>query len=184
MLTLQLAIEQSIPSRSVQTVLKTTPFSERTNKFLERSENWSRVLGHSYVGTEHLLLSAVTEENSLMNAYFKKAGISADSVKKTVAEIQKKIPSSYNTQSENQSSSSRSNEDPVPFMSDGRIQQKKSNQKNTSLLSQFSRDLTLEARNEKMDPVIGRDKEVAVMVRTLCRRTKNCLLYTSPSPRD
>lgn len=172
-LTLQLAIEQSIPARSVQTVLKTTPFSERTNKFLERSENWSKVLGHSYVGTEHLLLSAVTEENSLMNAYFKKAGISADSVKKTVAEIQKKIPSSYNTQSENQSSSSRSNEEPVPFMSDGRIQQKKSNQKKTSLLSQYSRDLTLEARNEKMDPVIGRDKEVAVMIRTLCRRTKN-----------
>ena len=168
-LTLQLAIEQSLPSRFPGSELKTVPNSDRTDKFLAQASRNAKSMNCYYVGTEHLLLAAVAEENSLVWTYFRKAGISLDQVKKSIIDVQHKIPSSA---VKNQVNSGGGNFFPsaVPFMSDGREQRK---QKQGGALQQFSRDLTGQARDGQMDPVVGRDKEIARAIQILSRRTKN-----------
>ena len=93
-LTLQLAIEQSLPSRFPDTELKTIPNSERTERFLNQAAFDAKTMQCNYVGTEHLLFAAATEERSLLWAYLKRAGISIEQVRNAIADIQRKIPSS------------------------------------------------------------------------------------------
>ncbi|MBS7241735.1 ATP-dependent Clp protease ATP-binding subunit [Treponema sp.] len=170
-LTMQLAIEQNFNSRYPDQELKTIPDSDRTSKFLKQCAFIAKAMGNDYIGTEHMVLAAVTEEHSLLWAYFKKAGISIDQIKKSISDIQRKIPSSAMNENSDDEGSNFINEKAVPFMADGSTQQKK--KKTESLLEQFSRDLTEAAREGKLDPVVGRDKEVQRAVQILSRRTKN-----------
>ncbi|MBQ0039166.1 MAG: ATP-dependent Clp protease ATP-binding subunit [Treponema sp.] len=170
-LTMQLAIEQNFHSRYPDAELKTIPNSERTEKFLNQCSFIAKAMGNNYVGTEHMVLAAITEEHSLLWTYFRKAGISVDQVKKTVSEIQKKIPSSAANSEDDADGGNFINEKAVPFMADGSSQQKK--QKPQSILEQFSRDLTQAARDGLLDPVVGREKEVLRTVQILSRRSKN-----------
>ena len=170
-LTLQLAIEQSFKSRRQDEELKSIPNSERTEKFLKQCAFVAKTIGTDYIGTEHMVLAAVTEEHSLLWSYFRKAGISIDQVKKSVVEIERKIPSSAASEDNQSDGGNFINEKAVPFMADGSAQQKK--KKNESLLDQFSRDLTVAAAEGLLDPVVGRDKEVLRTVQILSRRSKN-----------
>lgn len=170
-LTLQLAIEQSLNHRYPDSELKTIPNSERTEKFLKQCGFVAKTMDSSYIGTEHMILASITEDHSLMNAYFKKAGITVDQVKKSILEIQKKIPSSAFNDEKNASGGNFINEKAVPFMSDGSSQRKQKNP--GGLLEQFSRDLTAAAKEGMLDPVVGREKEVLRTVQILSRRTKN-----------
>ena len=170
-LTLQLAIEQSFKSRRQDEELKSIPNSERTEKFLKQCAFVAKSIGTDYIGTEHMVLAAVTEEHSLLWSYFRKAGISIDQVKKSVVEIERKIPSSAASEDNQSDGGNFINEKAVPFMADGSAQQKK--KKNESLLDQFSRDLTVAAAEGLLDPVVGRDKEVLRTVQILSRRSKN-----------
>lgn len=169
-LTLQLAIEQSVPSRFPDSELKTIPNSARTEKLLSQASFIAKVMQCSYIGTEHLLLAAATEERSLLWEYFRKAGISAEQIKKTIADVQRKIPSSAVKNADASGSGNFIGAQSVPFMSDGTSQRK---QKQAGLLAQYSCDLTLEAKDGKLDPVVGREKEVLRTVQILSRRTKN-----------
>lgn len=170
-LTMQLAIEQNLNSRQPDQSLQTIPESERTKKFLKQCAFIAKVMGNNYIGTEHMILAAVTEEHSLLWAYFRKAGISHDVIKKTISEIQKKIPSSATMDKIDSSNENFLNERSVPFMADGSSSQKK--KKSESLLDQFSCDLTDKAKQGELDPVVGRDKEVQRAVQILSRRSKN-----------
>ncbi|MGN0730205.1 ATP-dependent Clp protease ATP-binding subunit [Treponema sp.] len=168
-LTLQLAIEQSMPSHLPDTQLKTIPNSERTEKFLRQAAFDAKTMQCNYVGTEHLLFAAATEERSLLWAFLKRAGISIEQVRKTITDVQKKIPSSA-VKASSDYPAENSHGSPVPFMSDGTSQRK---QKQSGILAQFSRDLTQDARNGTLDPVVGREKEVFRTIQILSRRTKN-----------
>lgn len=170
-LTMQLAIEQSFNSRYPDAELKTIPNSERTEKFLRQCAFVAKAMDSSYIGTEHMIIAAITEDHSLLWTYFKKAGITVDQVKRAVVDIQKKLPSSALSANEENDSGNFIGEKSVPFMSDGSVQQKK--QKQTGLLDQFSRDLTQAARDGLLDPVVGRDREVLRTIQILSRRSKN-----------
>ncbi|MBP3367145.1 MAG: ATP-dependent Clp protease ATP-binding subunit [Treponema sp.] len=171
-LTLQLAIEQSVPSRLPDPQLRTIPNSARTEKILSQASFIAKVMHCSYIGTEHLLLAAATEERSLLWEYFRKAGISAEQIKKTAADVQRKIPSSA---VRNSGASSEGGNyiggQPVPLMSDGSSQRRQ--KAAGGVLAQFSRDLTQEAKDGNLDPVVGREKEVLRTIQILSRRTKN-----------
>lgn len=170
-LTMQLAIEQNFITKYPAPDLRTFPNSERTDKFLKQCAFVAKAMGNNYVGTEHMILAAVTEEHSLLWAYFKKAEISADQIKKAISEIQRKIPSSAMNQKLESDEGNFIGDNAVPFMADGSTQQKKT--KGDSILAQFSRDLTEVAKDGCLDPVVGRDKEVQRVVQILSRRTKN-----------
>lgn len=172
-LTLQLAIEQSMDAKYPSGMLLKIPTSGRTDNFLKQAAFIAKSCGNNYIGTEHIFLAAIAEENSLMNAYFKKAGISIEQARKAVFEIQKKIPSSANTPEKRSLEGNFIPDNSVPFFSDGSTKRKGRKDNQGSILDQFSRDLTKAAKDESLDPVVGRDEEVLRMVQILCRRTKN-----------
>ncbi len=169
-LTLQLAIEQSLPARAPTQDLKTIPNSSRTEKILSQAAFAAKTMQCNYVGTEHILFATITEEKSLLWAYFKKAGISAELIRKTIIDVQRKIPSSAMMDKNDSNYGNFYQGNPVPFMSDGTTMRK---QKKSSILDQFSRDLTQAAKDGALDPVVGREKEVHRTIQILSRRTKN-----------
>ncbi|MBO4404730.1 MAG: ATP-dependent Clp protease ATP-binding subunit [Treponema sp.] len=165
-LTMQLAIEQSLPSKISELEVYDLPHSERLRNVLEVAQGEASRLKLSYIGTEHLLLACVSEPSSLMQNYFKKAGVTYEQLRKTVEEVEKKVPSSA---VKNDSDFGRSGE--IPLMSDGSREREKKNK--GSFLAQYSRDLTAIAKSGSSDPVIGREDETARIIRILCRRQKN-----------
>ncbi len=165
-LTLRLSIEQNVPSRFKSEELKNVPNSERTERLLSQSSFIAKAMGCSYIGTEHLVLAASTEEKSIFWRFLKKAGISPDEVHRAVNIIRKKVPSSAMQDSDEENFS----ENFVPFSSDGREARQRKQQ---GILAQFSRDLTEQARNSNLDPVVGREKEIMRTIQILSRRTKN-----------
>ena len=162
-LTLQLSIEQNMSARLPTLELYDLPQSQRLQTLLDAASAESRFLRCDYVGTEHILLAAIGEPASLMQAYFKKAGITLEQARQVVIEVEHKVPSSAKIDEDKVGQ--------VPVMSDGGSQHKSA--KIGTVLAQFSRDLTEEARDEDADPVVGRDREIQRVIQILSRRTKN-----------
>ena len=174
-LTLQLTIEQSMPSRIPLTEVYNLPFSRRLTEIINAAGMEAQLLGCDYIGTEHLLLAMVAEKDSICQQFFMKASLSIEQLRHKVLEIERKIPSSAKTgvadTAFRPASFQNLGEGAVPLMSDGSEQRKAANK--NSILAQFSRDLTEDARSEEADPVIGRDLEIHRVIQILSRRTKN-----------
>ena len=178
LLTIQLALEQSLPVNSPVEDFSDLPPSRRLRTMLDVAAVESRALNTDYIGTEHLLLAAIREEQSITWRYFDKAGITIDQAREAVAGIERKIPSSAKTDGMKAAADALFQRlipqgKNVPQFSDGTVppQQKKNNP--NSILAQYSTDLTAEAREGNADPVVGREKEIKRVIQILSRRTKN-----------
>jgi len=126
-------------------LLGDVPPSTRAQRVLELSADEARSMGHNYIGTEHLLLGLIREGDSgLMNA-FDKQGIKISTVREEINRL----------------------------LGTGRTEVKKKVDRRTPTLDEFGRDLTSLAKEKKLDPVIGREKEIKRVIQILCRRTKN-----------
>lgn len=163
-LMLQTTIEQSLPSRLPNLDLENLPMSIRLKNLFDVAAVESKILQKDYIGTEHLLLAALREEHSLLQAFFIKAGISLDQARQYVKEIELKLPSSI-------ASMSGESETGASWNSRETVQDNKRN--GNTMLEQFGRDLNQAAKNDELDSVIGREKEIQRLVQTLSRRTKN-----------
>ena len=152
---MQLEIEKSIPKKSGGLVLGDVPHSLRGKRILEDSAEEARNLGHEYIGTEHLLLAAVRERDSVTARYLARYNISLAVLRDVVTRITGMGPH-------------RGSDQPA-----GRPQSSSENRKATPTLNEFSRDLTALARKGKLDPVIGRRTEIQRVIQILARRTKN-----------
>ena len=117
----------------------------RAKKVIELAIDEARQMSHSYIGTEHLLLGILREGGGVAARVLKNLEVNQERVR---AEIARVLSSS--SQKGKQGRSSK-----------------------TPTLDQVSRDLTLAAREGKLDPVIGRDKEIERVIQILSRRTKN-----------
>ncbi|HUX21285.1 MAG TPA: Clp protease N-terminal domain-containing protein, partial [Spirochaetia bacterium] len=165
---MQLEIERSIPKKHSGFILGDVPPSKRGKKILEDSAEEARNLGHEYIGTEHLLLASAKESGSVVARCLNKYNVTVESLREIVIDLSgsagyaKRMPPQVQSQ-QNQSS--------------GGSQQKRKQQlpgkKATPTLDEFSRDLTDYAREAKLDPVIGRQKEIQRVIQILARRTKN-----------
>jgi ATP-dependent Clp protease ATP-binding subunit ClpC len=147
-----LEIEKSIPQNKFAFSIGDVPPSRRLKNVLELSAEEARTQGHEYIGTEHLLIALVREEGSSVERFLQRDGVDAESIRKMVAVL--------NGYSDSQA----------------KPQKKKAFQQGASktpLLDEFSRDLTALAREDKIDPVIGRSKEIHRVIQILARRTKN-----------
>src|SRR5918912_3803048 len=132
------------------TRLSLTP---RTKRVIELAVDEARRMGHHYIGTEHLLLGLIREGDGIAVNVLKSLGVSPDKVRSNLArEVMNAAPSQY------ESSSSSS---------------KKRGESKTPLLDQLAVDLTALAEENKLDPVIGRQKEIERVIQILSRRTKN-----------
>src|SRR6516164_548591 len=124
------------------------PFTPRAKRVLELAVEEARSLGHNYVGTEHLLLGLIREGEGVAAKVLLELGVDRKRVREETLKLLGGTPSS--------SSTGEREERPE-----------------TPALNQFGRDLTQLAREGKLDPVIGRDKEIERVVQVLSRRKKN-----------
>ena len=185
-LNFQLALEQSlIPAKDRAQGIYELPPSRRLSVLMDCARLESQTLGDSYIGTEHLLIAAIREERSITNRYFLRAGISLESIRSFLPEARSHIESSATFKGERRLEKSllsdllgdeyRGNlDEPSSTLADSRKKEKASKQeKKDSVLSEYSRDMTAQARSENCDPVIGREKEIGRVIQILSRRTKN-----------
>ncbi len=125
------------------------PFTPRAKKVLELSLREALQLGHNYIGTEHILLGVIREGEGVAAKVLVKLGVDMEKLRN---QILKMITSPSNVSSE---------------ISGGEPSQ------SNLLLDQFGRNLTELAAQNKLDPVIGREKEIERVMQVLSRRTKN-----------
>ncbi|PYZ95683.1 ATP-dependent Clp protease ATP-binding subunit ClpC [Alteribacter lacisalsi] len=130
---------------------KTIHYTPRAKKVIELSMDEARKLGHSYVGTEHILLGLIREGEGVAARVLNNLGVSLNKARQQVLQL---LGSSESSNSQQQSAGSGANV-------------------NTPTLDSLARDLTAIAKEEQIDPVIGRSKEIERVIQVLSRRTKN-----------
>ncbi|MBC7878106.1 MAG: ATP-dependent Clp protease ATP-binding subunit [Anaerolineales bacterium] len=128
-----------------------------TQQVLEFAVDEARRLGHHYIGTEHILLALVRIESTGMEA-LRRLGVTADQIRRQTRRVLNETASSSPAAAGSQSSRSSSSSAAAP---------------KTPLIDQLASDLTSKAEEKKLDPVIGRQKEIERVIQILARRTKN-----------
>lgn len=138
------------------------PFTPRARKVLEYSMREALQLGHNYIGTEHILLGLLREGDGVASQVLMNLGADLNTVRQTVIELL----SGY------QGGNAQGSDRDVVGVGGGRADNPRGGG-NSALLDQFGRNLTQAARENKLDPVIGRTKEMERVMQILSRRTKN-----------
>ena len=145
------------------------PFTPRAKRVLEDSYREMMNRGQTYIATEHLLLGIVAEGNGRAMETLGRMGVSGDAVRNAVDEL---IAGSQEGRSQRQTTGVGDvrSVNQLPFMGAG---QPSGGQDDGSLLERFGRNLTKLAAEGKLDPVIGRDREVERVMQVMARRQKN-----------
>ena len=139
--------------------------SPGTRRVLELAIEEARRMGHHYIGTEHLLLGLVRQEEGIAIEVLKKLGIKPDDIRKQTRRVLQESPVQPNKPQPPQPQTSSSTPTPPPAP-------RRQNVK-TPLVDQLATDLTALAEEGKLDPVIGREVEIERVIQILSRRTKN-----------
>ena len=134
------------------------PFTPRAKRVLELSWDEARQLGHNYIGTEHLLLGLIREGEGVAARVLENLGVDLNKIRSNVIKMLGETKPQVSSGSSSGSSSSSSS-------SGGKTK--------TPSLDEFGRDLTLAAQELRLDPVVGREKEIERVIQILARRTKN-----------
>ncbi|MBQ8847672.1 MAG: ATP-dependent Clp protease ATP-binding subunit [Candidatus Gastranaerophilales bacterium] len=134
------------------------PFTPRAKKVLELSWDEARQLGHNYIGTEHLLLGLIREGEGVAAKVLENLGVDLNKCRSNII----KMLGETKTTSSGSSSGSA--------MAAAGVSSKSAK---TPSLDEFGTDLTLAAQEQRLDPVVGREKEVERVIQILARRTKN-----------
>ncbi|GLO64307.1 MULTISPECIES: ATP-dependent protease ATP-binding subunit ClpC [Oceanobacillus] len=126
-------------------------YTPRAKKVVELSQDEARKLGHSYVGTEHILLGLIREGEGVAARVLNNLGVSLNKARQQVLQLLGSNESQAGRQGRSGQQSNAS----------------------TPTLDSLARDLTVSAKEGKIDPVIGRSKEIERVIQVLSRRTKN-----------
>lgn len=146
---------EKIIGRGTGFVAVEIPFTPRAKRVLELSWDEARQLGHNYIGTEHLLLGLIRESEGVAARVLENLGVDLNKIRSNVVKILGE--SKPQTVSSGASSSSTAS----------------TTKAKTPSLDEFGTDLTLAASELRLDPVIGREKEIERVIQILARRTKN-----------
>lgn len=149
--------------RGTPTRLSVDYFTPRTRVILDVARSGAENLGKRLIGTEHLLLAILGEEDSFAVKFITGLGVDVTELCTKALKAADIDIDSFNQKNGFSSDSSNSNE--------------QGSNKN-SAVEKYGRDLTKAAKEGKLDPVIGRQKEIERVIQILCRRTKNnpCLI--------
>lgn len=140
---LKLELERHFPLTSTTVVIGDIPFTPRAKKVLEYAVDEARMMGHNYIGTEHLLLGLLKEKEGVAFKVLSSMGVRLVDTREQILNLLKEP------------------------LSPGKEKPK------TPALDEFGRDLTKLAIQYKLDPVIGREFEIERVIQILSRRTKN-----------
>ncbi|WP_018924700.1 ATP-dependent protease ATP-binding subunit ClpC [Salsuginibacillus kocurii] len=156
-----LSLESEQIQQEVETLIgagqegsKTIHYTPRAKKVIELSMDEARKLGHSYVGTEHVLLGLIREGEGVAARVLNNLGVSLNKARQQVLQLLGSNESSANNNNGGQAAATGANA-------------------NTPTLDSLARDLTAVAKEEGLDPVIGRSQEIERVIQVLSRRTKN-----------
>ena len=139
-------VEKAVGRGQKTSFLGQIPFTLRANRALQLAAEEVRQWGHNYLGTEHLLLGLIKDKESLAVQILVSLGVDLEQLRQEVINLVGELPSSG-----------------------GKV----AGSSRTPALDRFGRDLTRLAKEGKLDPVIGREKEIERVMQILCRRTKN-----------
>ncbi len=157
-------VEESVRKGKATIALGELPYTSRAKKVLEFAMAEAREFNHSYVGTEHLLLGLLREEKGIAAQVLNSLGVSLDEAR---GETLKVLGTDV---SPSEPAGIGGGDDVTGGPAASGKGDKKSK---TPALDHFCRDLTELARQDKLDPTIGRADEIERMVEILCRRKKN-----------
>ena len=140
---------EALVGKGQQEVGQVVGYTPRTKTILELSVEEARSLGQNYIGTEHLLLALIREGEGVAAQILAAMGLNFDSIRQEIIGLL-------------DSEGAR-----------GKRGEASAKGSNTPNLNQYGRDLTEMAREGKLDPIIGREKEIERVIQILSRRTKN-----------
>jgi ATP-dependent Clp protease ATP-binding subunit ClpC len=159
---IQQKIEETVKKgKAAQATGPDLPYTSRAKKVLELAMSEARELGHSYVGTEHLLLGLLREEKGIAAQVLTDAGVNLEAARAETLRI-------LGTDQPQQTGTA-----PAPAGTPTPVPQKGDKKSKTPALDHFCRDLTQLASEGQLDPTIGRFKEIERVMEVLTRRKKN-----------
>lgn len=167
MASVRMEVEKAVGTGPETKTIGNIPFTPRAKKVLALSASEARGLGHSYVGTEHILLGLLREGEGIAARVLENLGVDLD---ETRYEIMKTLDPDYDPASDGEYEDEP--ESDVQGLG-GAPQQRGKGKTKTPALNTFGRDLTKLAKDGELDPVIGRKDEIERVIQILCRRTKN-----------
>ncbi len=156
---IRIELEKMVKSGAPTVTVGQLPFTPRAKRVLELGAEEANNLNHNYIGTEHLLLGLLREQDGYAARVLMNLGVRLEDVRDEVLEILDAEPgTSFPTGAK-----------PGP----GGAKAAASTKSKTPALDAFGRDFTQMAREAKLDPVIGRKNEIERVIQILSRRTKN-----------
>ena len=153
-------VEKIVKTGPSMVTMGQLPFTPRAKKVLELSMEEASQLSHNYIGTEHLLLGLIRENEGIAAQVLMNLGVKLDDVREEVLEFLGASDSHQEDGDEPEAIGTSSS-------GTGNAKSK------TPALDSFGRDLTDLAGDSKLDPVIGREHEIERVIQILSRRTKN-----------
>ncbi|MBI4713314.1 MAG: ATP-dependent Clp protease ATP-binding subunit [Planctomycetes bacterium] len=156
-------VENLIKNEPRPTATGQLPFTPRAKKALEFAHEEATMLKHDYIGTEHLLLGLIREEEGIAARVLANLGVKPDEVRDEIMEVLGTGMPPLLPEDEPENS-------PVGAKTSARTTPGRNR---TPALDAFGRDLTKLASANQLDPVIGRRNEIERLTQVLCRRTKN-----------
>ncbi|MBM3973008.1 MAG: ATP-dependent Clp protease ATP-binding subunit [Planctomycetes bacterium] len=172
-------VEKIVKTGPSMVTMGQLPFTPRAKKVLELSLEEASQLSHNYIGTEHLLLGLIRENEGIAAQVLMNLGVKLDEVREEVLEFLGASEGSNSggddeNESSGESSGGRGERSESSSSSPATGNTPSGGKSKTPALDSFGRDLTELARDgSKLDPVIGRDQEIERVVQILSRRTKN-----------
>jgi len=162
------------------------PFTPRVKKLFSVAGLEAKKLSHDFVGTEHLILAILLDNDGLAWQTLSKEGLHYDTVFAAIKALNSADGSSHSSE-DNPRAASKDDDDETPFFGssfnddddesflkrDKSFKWGNSNDSSTPALVAFGRDMTKRAQLGELDPVIGRAEEMERVIQILCRRTKN-----------
>ena len=158
---IRLEVEKLVQSGPEMVTMGKLPQTPRAKKVIEYSMEEARNLNHNYVGTEHILLGLLREQEGVAAQVLMNLGLKLEDVREEVLNLL-----GHGLEGE---TSERGGREAVESGAGAA----KGGKSKTPALDSFGRDLTELARQKKLDPVIGREREIERAIQVLCRRTKN-----------
>jgi len=142
---LRIEVERNLPTGSNILTFGDIPFTPRAKKVIELAVEEARLLGHGYIGSEHLLIGLIREEEGIAGKILRSLGANLLGARQLAINLSMR----------------------------GVYQAGKGMKSHTPALDEFGRDITQLAREGKLDPVVGREEEIERVLQILGRRVKN-----------
>ena len=163
---IRMEVEKLVQSGPDMVTMGKLPQTPRAKKVIEYSMEEARNLNHNYVGTEHILLGLLREQEGVAAQVLMNLGLKLEDVREEVLNLL-----GHGMESEGGERGGVAGRATAGATAQGETP--KAGRSKTPALDSFGRDLTELARQSKLDPVIGREKEIERAIQILCRRTKN-----------